>query len=441
MFELLNISSMGIEAGSLLMLGMIIGLLILGLPLAFITALVAGFFLLFWIGPQASSLISTRVYAFVTSYAFVSVPMFVLMAAILDGSNISRDLFAAMKSFSGNIRGSVAIQTIVLAVFLAAMSGIIGGETILLGMIALPQMLKMGYDKKLAIGVVVSGGALGTMVPPSIVLIIFGLTANVSISDLFTASFLPALMLAGFYIAYVLIRGYLNPSMVPESVQEYVPWSEKIKSLKKVILPLLVAASVLGSIYMGIASVTESSAIGVLGITLSVYLRKELTWKLMVDSAYKTLETCGTIIWIGIGATLLVGVFNLMGGIEFVKGVILAHGSGSPIYIIFLMMVILFFLGMFLDWVGIVLLTIPIFMPIVIALGYDPVWFGVLFALNMQIAFLSPPFGTGVFILKTVAPPDVSLGDIFKAVIPFIMLQALAIVVLIVFPEIALWWK
>ena len=441
MFELLNISSIGIEAGSLLMLGMIMGLLILRVPLAFVTSLVAGFFLLFWIGPQASSLLATRIYSFVTSYAFVSVPMFVLMASILDGSNISKDLFSAMKAFSGNLRGSVAIQTIVVAVFLAAMSGIIGGETILLGMIALPQMLKMGYDKKLAIGVVVSGGALGAMVPPSIVLIIFGLTANVSISDLFTASFLPGLLLASFYVAYILIRVYINPSMAPETANEPVSASQKISAVKKIILPVLVAMSVLGSIYGGVASVTEASAIGVLGITLSVYLRKELSWKLMMGSAYKTLETCGTIMWIGIGATLLVGVFNLMGGIDFVKGVILHYGSGSPIFVILLMMLILFFLGMFLDWVGIVLLTIPIFIPIVIALGYDPVWFGVLFALNMQISFLSPPFGTGAFILKSVAPPEVSLGDIFKAVIPFIMLQALTIAVIIVFPQVALWWQ
>ena len=194
MFELLNISSIGIESGSFLMLGMMILLLLSGMPLAFVTGIVAIFFTLFWIGPNAVSLLASRMYSFTTSYVFVAVPMFILMASILDKSGIAKDLFNAMKIISGKIKGGVAVQTIFLAVFLAAMSGIIGGETILLGLLALPQMLRLGYDRKLAIGTVTAGGALGTMVPPSIVLIIYGLTANVSISDLFTASAVPGIM-------------------------------------------------------------------------------------------------------------------------------------------------------------------------------------------------------------------------------------------------------
>jgi tripartite ATP-independent transporter DctM subunit len=205
-----DLSLIGIEWGSALMLVMLLGLLLTGKPLAFVTLLVAMFFTFFWIGPKALPLITSRIYGFTTSYVFVAVPMFVLMASILDRSGIAKDLFNAMNLIGGRLRGGVAVQTIVVAVFLAAMSGIIGGETVLLGLLALPQMLRLGYNRNLAIGTVCAGGALGTMMPPSIVLIIYGLIANVSIGDLFTASFVPALMLGGFYVAYVLIRAHLK---------------------------------------------------------------------------------------------------------------------------------------------------------------------------------------------------------------------------------------
>ncbi|BCL69659.1 tripartite transporter large subunit [Vibrio nigripulchritudo] len=440
MFEL---SVIGIEWGSLLLLGMLLVLLLLGMPLSFVTSFVAMFFLLFWIGPKATPLLASRIYAFISSYVFIAVPMFVLMAAILDRSSIATDLFNAMRLVSGRLRGGVAIQTLLVAVLLAAMSGIIGGEIVLLGLLALPQMLKQKYDPNLAIGTVVAGGALGSMVPPSIVLIIYGLIANVSISDLFTSSFVPGFMLASMYVAYVLVRAYSNPSVAPiASDQELdAPLKEKLVAFKGVILPVLVAFMVLGSIYSGIASVTEASGLGVIGILISTWVRKELTFKLIKESTIRTLETVGMIIWIGIGASILVGVYNLMGGIRFIESLILSFGDGEPIYILFLMMGILFILGMFLDWVGIALLTLPIFVPIINHIGYDPIWFGVVFSLNMQLSFLTPPFGPAAFYLKSVAPPEISLGMIFKAVVPFIALQIVALVLLIVFPELALWWR
>ncbi|WP_425486046.1 TRAP transporter large permease [Limimaricola variabilis] len=325
-----------------------------------------------------------------------------------------------------------------VAVILAAMSGIIGGEVVLLGLIALPQMLRLGYDKNLAIGVVCAGGALGTMVPPSIVLIIYGLTANVSIGDLFTAAFIPGLMLAGFYVAYVLIRAYLNPAMAPVVEGPRASTAEKLRLAKGLFLPILVVIGVLGSIYGGIASVTEASAVGVLGVTLSTMIRGEFTIGLMKAAALQTLQTVGMIVWIGIGATALVGVFNLMGGIKFVSALITGI-SDEPVIVLLFMMALLFVLGMFLDWVGIALLTMPIFVPIITSMGYDPVWFGVVFCMNMQMSFLSPPFGPAAFYLKSVAPPDISLGDIFRSLLPFIGLQALAVAVLILFPAIAIY--
>ncbi|WP_075214040.1 TRAP transporter large permease [Mongoliimonas terrestris] len=438
---MLDLQALGIAGGSLAMFGLLLALLVTGMQLAFVTILVALVFALGWFGPMAVPIVTTRIYSFLTQYVFVSVPMFVLMASVLDRSGIARDLFDAMRLFAGRIRGGVGVQTLLVAVVLAAMSGIIGGEIVLLGLLALPQMLRLGYDRRLAIGIVCAGGALGTMIPPSIVLIIYGLSANVSIGELFTASFVPGLLLAGLYVAYVLILGVVSPEKVPvPNETERVDTKEKLRLLKGLVLPLLVVVFVLGSIYGGIASVTEASAIGVVGVVLSTILRGEFTWRMMMDAALQTLRTCGMIVWIGVGATALIGVYNLMGGIEFIKGLLLGV-SDTPIVIILVMMLILAVLGMFLDWVGIALLTIPIFVPIVVSLGYDPIWFGVLFSLNMQVSFLSPPFGPAAFYLKSVAPPDISLGTIFRSLLPFIGLQILALALVIAFPSLALWYR
>ncbi|KZL13107.1 TRAP transporter large permease subunit [Pseudovibrio sp. Ad26] len=431
-----DFKALGIELATVLMFGSLLLLLLTGMPLAFVTLLVALIFALGWFGPGAVPLIVSRIFSFVNSFVFVSVPMFVLMAAILDRSGIAKDLFDAMRLVGGRLRGGIAIQTLLVAVVLAAMSGIIGGEVVLLGVIALPQMLRLGYDRKLAIGVCCAGGALGTMIPPSIVLIIYGLTASVSIGDLFTAAFFPGLMLAGMYAAYILFRAYSNPEVAPIPEAGEISIAEKMRLLKGLFLPILVVVFVLGSIYGGIASVTEASAIGVLGVTISTIIRREFSVKLIMGAAKQTLSTVGMIVWIGVGASALVGVFNLMGGIRFVQALITGI-SDDPTIVILFMMLILFVLGMFLDWVGIALLTMPIFVPIVSQLGYDPIWFGVVFAMNMQVSFLSPPFGPAAFYLKSVAPPDISLGEIFRALLPFIMIQIVAVALLIIFPGIA----
>ncbi|MGO2508098.1 TRAP transporter large permease [Vibrio hibernica] len=438
-----DLSSIGIGYGSLLMLIMMIALLLTGMQLAFVTGFVALFFTLGWFGVDALPLVSSRMYSFVDGYIFLAVPMFVLMAALLDRSGIARDLFDAMKSVGRKVRGGVAVQTLLVAVLLASMSGVIGGETVLLGILALPQMLRLGYDRKLAIGTTCAGGALGTMLPPSIVLIIYGLTASVSIGDLFKASFVPALLLALFYIAYVLIRSHLNPALAPLPTQEELEEDARTKPnyFKALFFPLLSVATVLGSIYSGVASVTEASALGVVGIMISAVIRREMNWTMLKESAIATMRTCGMIIWIGIGATALVGVYNLMGGIDFVEDTILALSGGSPMGTLLIMMVILLVLGMFLDWVGVALLTMPIFVPIIINLGFDPVWFGVVFCLNMQVSFLSPPFGPAAFYLKSVAPKDISLGEIFTSLLPFIGLQIIALALVIIFPQLALWWQ
>ncbi|MBJ7552252.1 TRAP transporter large permease [Marinomonas ostreistagni] len=436
-----DLSSLGIGYGSLLMLVSMILLLLTGMQLAMVTGLVALVFAIGWFGIDALPLVTSRLYSFVGGYVFLAVPMFVLMAALLDRSGIARDLFDAMKVLGRKVRGGVAVQTLVVAVILASMSGVIGGETVLLGILALPQMLRLGYNRKLAIGTTCAGGALGTMLPPSIVLIIYGLTASVSIGDLFKSAFLPALILAAAYMIYVLVICRLHPEYAPLPTEEELAQDSDINYFKALFFPVLSVAVVLGSIYTGIASVTEASALGVVGIFISAWIRGELSFEMLKDSAKATMSTCGMIIWIGIGATALVGVYNLMGGIDFVEETILALSGGSVMGTILIMMAILLVLGMFLDWVGVALLTMPIFVPIITNLGLDPVWFGVVFCLNMQVSFLSPPFGPAAFYLKSVAPKDISLGEIFSSLLPFIALQVSVLALVIIFPELAIWWK
>nr|WP_319389807.1 TRAP transporter large permease subunit [uncultured Cohaesibacter sp.] len=436
----LGLQALGIEWGTYVLVGSIFLLLLTGLPLAFVTGLVALVFTVGWFGPNAIPLVISRVYGFVTEYSLVAVPMFVFMASLLDRSGIAKDLFSGMRVLAGRLPGGVAIQTLIVSVFLAAMSGIIGGEIVLLGILALPQMLRLGYDRKIAIGVVCGGGSLGTMIPPSIVLIIYGLIASVSIADLFTAAIIPGVMLAGLYMAYVLGRCLLNPSLAPP-MAPMPPEERKVarrQAIKSILLPAAIAFMVLGTIYAGIASVTEAAAMGVFGVLAATAIRRELDFKLIHQSVMQTMTTCGMIVWIGVGAATLVGVYNLMGGNRFVSNTILGLDA-APVVIIMVMMLILLVLGLFLDWIGIAMLTLPIFVPIITQLGYDPIWFGVLFAINMQVSFLSPPFGPAAFYLKGVAPPEISLGDIFASLWPFILMQLTVLAIMLSFPNLVLW--
>ncbi len=431
---------MSIEILTLIMLGSMVVLLVIGLPLAFVTGIIAFGFALFLYGPFALPLIASRIYGFVSVYALIAVPMFVFMASVLERSGIARDLFGAMHVLSGNLRGGLAIQTMAVAVLMAAMTGIIGGEIVLLGLVALPQMLRLNYDRKLAIGTVCAGGGLGTMIPPSIVLIFYGLTAQVSIGDLFLATVIPGLLLAGIYIAYILIRCYINPDLGPPAPVEErnLSFAEKLVMVRDILLPVLVVFMVLGSIYGGIASVSEAAGMGVIGVILCTWIRKELKWQLVRESLHQTMMTCGVILWLVFGATALIGVYNLMGGIDFVKN-LMTGLPFPPIMILLIMMAILLVLGFFIDWIGIMLLTMPVFVPIVVEMGYDPIWFGILFCMNMQISYLSPPFGPAAFYLKGVAPPEISLQDIYNSLWPFMALQILGLAIVMAFPQLALW--
>lgn len=431
---------MSIEWLTILMVAAIAILMALSLPLAFVTGLVAVGFALPLFGWAGLALVASRIYSFTNHYVLIAVPMFILMAAILEKCGVAQDLFKAMHVFAGGLRGGLAIQTLVVSVIMAALSGIIGGEIVLLGLIALPQMLSLKYNKNLAIGTICAGGSLGTMIPPSIVLIFYGLTANVSIGDLFVATVIPGLLLAGLYLCYILLRCHLDPSLGPPASSDdlNMPFVEKLKLLKGVILPLFVGVMVLGTIYAGIASVSEAAAMGVVGVIISAAVRRELTWKMLHECLRRTMATCGMLLWITFGATSLIGVYNLMGGSFFIKNLITGLPL-EPITIVIVMIGILGVLGMFMDWIGILLLTMPIFVPIVVGFGMSPIWFGILFCMSMQISYLSPPFGPAAFYLKGVAPPEISLEDIFSALWPFIGLQITGLLIVLFNPSIALW--
>ena len=310
----------------------------------------------------------------------------------------------------------------------------------LLGVIALPQLFRLKYDRKLAIGVLTSSGALATLIPPSIVLIVYGAEANVSIKDLFTAGVMPGILLASLYVIYVLIRVRLNPALGPvyDAPAAKLPVIQRVAHQKGLILPFFLIFGVLGSIYAGIATVTESAAIGAVGSLIVAASRRELTLRSIREALWSTMLTAGSLIWLIIGAVSLVGIYNILGGTRFLGGLLTAIDL-PPMGIIIIMMLIIFFLGTFLEWIAIVFITVPVFTPVVAQLGYDPVWFGILFAMNIQIYMLSPPFGPACFYLKSVAPKDVTLQEIFISILPFIGLQIIGLALVMAFPQIALW--
>jgi tripartite ATP-independent transporter DctM subunit len=423
-----------------LILAIMVALLILGVPLAFTTGAIAVALCLMLYGPQSLFLIGSRTFTFLDSYTLVSVPFFIYMAVILEKSGLATDLYNALNVWAGRIRGGLAVVTTGVGVILAATVGVIGGEIVVLGLVALPQLLRLGYDRKLAIGTVCASGSLGTMIPPSIILVFYGITTGTDVGDLFLASLLPGLLLASIYVVYILIRCSLNPAMGPPPPPEQLamPFVEKVKLLKGVALPLLIAFSVMGSIYLGVASVTESAAVGAVAVTLAVFLRGGLNVGMVKDAAWQTMSTCGMVMWLVLGTNALIGVYNLMGGIEFAKG-LLTGLPFSSFVVLLIMMAVWVFLGFFIDWIGIMLLTMPIFIPAAKAFGFDLVWFGVLFNICMQIAYLSPPFAPAAFYLKGVAPKDMTLDEIFSAMWPFIGLQVIGLALVVWFPRIATW--
>lgn len=448
--QLLNLRDYDIGTVSIGIVIALIALMMTGMPLGVVTLIVSIVCALLFFGPRGLYLVSTNAYGLLENYPLIAVPLFVLMASLLEKAGIAEDLFDAMAIFSGNLRGGVAVQTVVVAVIMAAMSGIMGGEIVMLGLVALPQMLRLGYDRKLSIGVICAAGSLATLIPPSIVMIVYALSAQVPIGDLFIAGVFPGLLLAAFYIVFVLVRCTLDHSLAPTAQEAAARRGETTElssdRMIAVILSILLIFCVMGSIYGGIASVTEAAGVGVAGALAVAAVRGRLTWSMLQVAVTQTMSTVGTIIWLILGAVSFVGIYNLVGGGDFMRSLFTGLDL-SPIGVILVMMGILVILGTFMEWIAILFITVPIFAPVVETmapeLGLEPdaakLWFGVLFVMNIQIYFLSPPFGPACFWLKSVAPDYITLQEIFVAVLPFIALQIVGLGLVMAFPEIALW--
>ena len=434
---------MGIEIPiawlTVLMFGSLLVLLMAGLPLAFVTGGLACVFLFLLNDPEMLNIVPSRIFPIMTDYQLSAIPLFIFMAAMLERAGLIRELFDVIYKLLGSVRGGLASATIVASTLLAAMVGIIGAAVVTMGIIALPAMLERRYDPKIAMGSVMAGGTLGILIPPSILAIIYAVVAEQSVGELFIGSVFPGLMLSGMYIGYVSLRTGLNPSLGPAlPPEERLDFGEKLRLTGTMAAPLMLIAIVLGVIFTGIATPVEAAGLGTFGSFVVAALHRRLSWVTVQEATITTLKATAMVMWIMFGATMFVGLYVLQGGQQFVADALQGTGFG-PWGILILMQIILIVLGMFLDWVGILLLCVPIFVPIIKGLGFDPLWFGVLYLVNMQMSFLSPPFGYALFYLRGVAPPDIPMTDIFKASLPFLGIQVIALVLCMRFPAIITW--
>ena len=431
---------MSIELISFLFVAVFVVILLTGLPLAFATGAVAVFFAVVLFGWPGLTLIVGRVFTLMGNYVLVSVPLFIFMACVLERAGIAEAIFRAAHVWSGRMPGGLAVAVIISCALMAAMVGVIGAEIVTMGVVALPAMLARGYKKELALGCICAGGGLATLIPPSVVFIMYGLTAGVSIGQLYMAGVIPGLMLAGMYIAYIIVRCRQRPDFAPPASEAELAISlrEKVVLLKELILPGLVAFSVLGSLYLGWATPTEAAGVGVLGAVVAMWWNGKFGWDKLRKAAEDTAKVTVMLYWLFFGSSALIGVYTLAGGTKLIQDALAGLPVG-PLGVVVLIQIVWIILGCFIDWIGILLLTAPIFVPVVLALGFDPVWMGVLFCMNMQISYISPPFGPAAFYLKGVTPAGITLGDIFGSIWPYMGLQVIALGLVVAFPQIALW--
>ncbi len=437
---------------TILMFGSLLVLLMAGLPLAFVTGGLACIFLFLFGDAQMLNILPSRIFPLMTNYQLSAIPMFILMASILERAGIIEELYDMVYKILGGLRGGLAISTIIASTLLAAMCGVIGATEVTMGMIALPAMIRRHYHPTIACGSILAGGTLGILIPPSILAILFAVIAQQSVGELFIGAVVPGLILSAMYILYVSVATTLNPELGPPlPPEERVDLREKIRLLSKMGAPLALVSLVLGIIFAGIATPVEAAGVGTFGALVVAAMHRRLTLKNIREAAISTLRVTGMVLWIIFGATLFVGFYVVNGGQAFVNDAIVGTGLG-PYGILTLMMVILVILGMFLDWVGILLLAVPIFIPLLSSMRFDGVfglpgvapdemalWFGVVYMVNMQMSFISPPFGYALFYLKSVAPPEVTMGQIYRSSLPFLALQAIGLALCIIFPEIVLW--
>ena len=430
---------MSIEIITVLFFGSLLVLLLLGLPLVFVLGGVAVTFLYFTWGVDAFYILGTRMWGTMNSFTLVAIPLYIFMAMLLERAGVAQNLYRMMHLWWGGVRGGLAIGTVFICTIFAAMCGISGAAVVSMGTIALPHMLSRGYDKRLALGAINAGGGFGILIPPSVLMVLYALITGVSIGKLFAAGILPGLLLSLLVSLYIGIRCFIQPKLGPSlPPAERGDWSEKLLALRAVVLPIFIVVIVLGSIFAGLATPTEAAAIGVFGALVAAAVHRQLTWTLVRESSIRTFALTGMVMWILFAAHAFSTAYNAMGAQSFIEG-LMQFIPGGQWGALAAILVVLFLLGMVLDPVGIMLITLPVFLPIVTSYDFEPVWFGVIFIVCMEIGYMTPPFGFNLFYLKGVAPPGVTMADIYQSVWPYVSVIVVGLILLIVFPDIVMY--
>jgi len=425
------------------MIGSLLALVILGYPVAFVLGGLAAIFGFIYIGPQVSNLFMLRIFGNMGDYILLAIPLFVLMGVIIEKSGLASRLYDATYVIMGRLRGGLAIASLVTCTIFAAATGVIGASVVTMGLLALPSMLRYKYDKSLATGAICAGGTLGILIPPSVLILIYGPLAGISVGKLFAGAVIPGLLLSGLYILYVLLVAYLKPEKAPAMPPDHpdfnVTLSRKFYLFATSVLPVaLLIVAVLGSIFFGVAAPTEAAGVGAFAAALLAAAYKQLNWEKLKEIAYRTMTVSCMIYLVLMAAGMFTAVFIQLGGGDVVENVVL--GLPLPNWgILTVMFFIVFIMGMFIDWIGVMMIGVPLFTPIAAALGYDPLWFAMMFIVVMQTSFLTPPFAYAIFYLKGIAPPEVKTSDIYKGVVPFIILQFIGILLVAIFPKLILW--
>lgn len=414
-------------------------LLLTGFPISYGLGAIAMVFSLWLWGPESMYMGYLAAVGTVNYSVLVCIPMFVFMGMMLYYSGIADDLYDTFQNWLAPVPGGLASATVGVCTMIAALVSSEAAGTLTMGRIALPLMRKRGYQKEIAVGCIQAGAALGFLVPPSCIAILYAVIAKESIGRLFLGGAIPGLMLASMYIIYITVRCYLQPHIAPPvPKEERASWDEKVKSLKNLIMPSAIIFSVVGTIMLGLTTPVESAAIGVLGGLIAVGIKKRLNLALIKNALMDSSKLTAIMMWIFMGAMTFGQIYDALGAKELIYTVTTALPLG-PWGVLVMIQCTFFILGMFMDDTAILFITMPIYIPIISELGFDPVWFGVLYIINMQMAYMTPPFGYCLMLIKGVVPPDISMADIYRSVIPFVIIQGVALALIMLFPEIVLW--
>ena len=426
---------------SLLMFPALLIALFLGFPVAFSMMGVAFFFGLMVFGDAVIFQMVQKVNDVASNFVLAAVPLFVFMGAMLERSGIAEQLFEAVHLWTRRLPGGLALGTIIMCVIFAASTGVIGATETVVGLLAIPVMLKYGYDKGLISGTICAGGSLGTIIPPSVVVVVMGPVADVSVGDLFVGMFFPGLLMAALYLVYILVRCTIDPKMAPRLPRQADEprFVQKVRiTVVALVPPLAMIFAVLGSIVLGWAAPTEAAGIGALGSVLLTLIYRSFTLGVLQEALIRTLKITCMIMVILLGGSMFAGVFVAAGGVALANELVQSTQL-SPWVMVLLFLAVAFIAGFFLDWISVLLIFIPVFIPLVTGFGFDPVWFCILFLIVIQTSYLTPPMAPAIFYLRGISPPEITLSHMFRGVIPFVVLQIITLVSVAAYPPLVLW--